>query len=50
MDEDSELAAQYQVQALPTLLIFKDGKVIAREVGLAMKEQLNEQLKSILKG
>ena len=40
VDENAELAARYGVEALPTLLIFKDGKVIARYVGLVTEEQL----------
>ena len=44
VDESPELAARYDVQGLPTLLIFQDGQVIARQVGLATKEQLRTAL------
>ena len=32
-DENQDIAARYQVQAIPTLLIFKDGKLADRKVG-----------------
>ena len=30
-DENQDIAARYQVQAIPTLLIFKDGKLAERD-------------------
>lgn len=33
VEEDIEVPARYGVQAMPTLLMFKDGKVCARVVG-----------------
>ena len=44
VDESPELAGRYDVRGLPTLLIFQDGQVIARQVGLATKEQLRTAL------
>ncbi len=44
VDESPKLAARYDVQELPTLLIFQDGKVVARQVGLATKKQLKAAL------
>ncbi len=44
VDESPKLAARYDVQELPTSLIFQDGKVVARQVGLATKKQLNAAL------
>ena len=46
VDESPELAARYDVQGLPTLLIFQDGKVFTRQVGLATKQQLKAALES----
>jgi thioredoxin len=35
IDEDPEVAEVYRVQGVPTLLVFKDGQLIDRVVGLA---------------
>ncbi|MBQ4560854.1 MAG: thioredoxin [Clostridia bacterium] len=37
VDLDGELAAQYGVMSIPTLVIFKDGKEINRSVGAKNK-------------
>lgn len=36
-DENIESAKEYQVSGLPTLLLFKDGEVVERMVGLMPK-------------
>ena len=38
IDEEEELAAQFRVMSIPTLLLFKDGEVVNKTVGLAPKE------------
>jgi thioredoxin 1 len=40
VDDDPDLAAEYQVSSIPTLLVFEDGRVVDRHVGLASKSQL----------
>ena len=39
-DENIDVAKKYQVSGLPTLLIFKDGEVIERMVGLMPKSSI----------
>ncbi len=39
-DENLESAKQYQVSGLPTLLVFKNGEVIERMVGLMPKSSI----------
>lgn len=46
VDQDAELAQRFQVNALPTLLIVKDGLVIGRHTGVATKKQLLSVLAS----
>jgi thioredoxin 1 len=41
IDENPELAAQFGVRSIPTLAIFKDGKVADIKVGAAPKTALN---------
>lgn len=40
IDEEEELAAQFRVMSIPTLLLFKDGEVVNKTVGLAPKEEV----------
>ena len=39
-----ELAMKYGVAAVPTILVFKDGEVVARQVGAVPKAKLQEML------
>jgi thioredoxin 1 len=45
VDENTNVAAQYQVQSIPTLILFKEGKPAQRIVGYMPKERLLAQLK-----
>ena len=45
VDENSNTAIEYQVQSIPTLILFKDGKPAQRIVGYMNKERLLGQLK-----
>jgi thioredoxin 1 len=38
VDENQEIAMRYSVRSIPSLLLFKAGKEIARTVGAASKE------------
>ena len=40
VDEQPELAAQFGVMSIPTLLVFKDGEVAQKAVGARPKEEL----------
>jgi thioredoxin 1 len=44
VDESPTIAAQYNVESIPTLLVFKAGDVIDVAVGLRPKGQLQEML------
>ena len=45
VDEEMELAAEYQVASIPTVLLFKNGEVVETSIGFKPKEQLLEMLK-----
>ena len=40
VDEQPELAAQFGVMSIPTLLVFKDGQLVNKAVGARPKEEL----------
>ena len=40
VDEEQELAMDYQVASIPTLLVFKGGKVVNRSVGVIPKASI----------
>lgn len=42
VDEAQSLAAEYDVMSIPTLILFVDGEVAERTVGLQPKESLKE--------
>ena len=44
IDEEQELATQFDILSVPTLLVIKDGKVINQSVGLKPKNQILEML------
>ena len=44
VDDEPELAGQFGVMSIPTLLMIKEGKVAAQSVGFRPKAQLEEML------
>ncbi len=40
VDEEGELAAQFKVMSIPTLVIMKDGKIVNQSVGAKPKAQI----------
>lgn len=45
IDENPELATQYGVRSIPTLLMFKGGSVASNMVGAAAKGRISEWIK-----
>ena len=48
IDQASDLAAQYGVQSIPTLVIFKGGKDVDRHIGALQQNALNKWIDSHL--
>ena len=44
VDEEPDLAERYNVMSIPTLLVFKNGEVVQKAVGLQSKENLLDML------
>ena len=45
VDDVPELAQKYQISAIPTLLLFRDGKPVDMSIGVKSKEELEAFLK-----
>lgn len=46
VDEQNQLAMKYEISSIPTLKLFKDGKLIKTLVGLRSKSEIEEILKA----
>ena len=49
VDENQEIAMRYNVQSIPSLLLFKGGKELARTIGAAPKESYLKFIENSLK-
>ena len=47
VDEESELANQFQVMSIPALFVLKDGKIVAQSLGVKPKAQLQAMLDNV---
>lgn len=46
----NQTMTKYDIRAVPTLLIFADGKVVFRRIGVAPKDEIKQQLNTLLYG
>jgi thioredoxin 1 len=44
IDDNNEIAAEYNIRAIPTMLVFKGGKLVDQIVGLTPKAALKAKL------
>ena len=47
VDTNQELAARYSISSIPALLIFKDGQVAARHVGVTPEAALRTEMQRL---
>ena len=47
VDKNKDIAKKYGVMSIPTIILFKDGIEVKRNVGLINKEELNTFIKNI---
>ena len=47
-DANQEFAAKYGVRNIPTVLVFQNGEVVGRQVGVAPKNAYSEALDALL--
>lgn len=48
VDANQEFAAKFGIRNIPTVLIFKDGEVVGRQVGVAPKKTYEEAINNLL--
>jgi thioredoxin 1 len=44
VDQNNEIAGRYNIQSVPTLIIFKNGKLLWRQSGVVSKSQIKSVL------
>lgn len=44
VDEEQELAMSFGIESIPTLIVIKNGKAVAKAVGLRAKNQIIEMI------
>ena len=44
VDESENLARQFGIMSIPTILIYKDGEIVNKHIGLWMKDSMVEEL------
>jgi thioredoxin 1 len=47
-DENPDLASRFNIRGIPTLIFFKDGKILDQVVGAIPKAQLKSKIDSLL--
>ncbi|VFP79455.1 thioredoxin TrxA [Candidatus Erwinia haradaeae] len=45
IDQNSKTTSKYNIRSVPTLLLFKNSKVVATKIGMVSKTHLSELLK-----
>ena len=48
VDQNQEIAMKYNVQSIPSLILFKNGDEVARTVGLSPKEKYEKFVNNVL--
>ncbi len=48
VDDEGDIAAQYGIISIPTLLVFKDGQLAKQKVGAAPKHEIENLLKDLI--
>jgi thioredoxin 1 len=50
VDDNPVTPAKYEIKAIPTIIIFKEGRPVEISVGLTNRDKLEESIKGILSG
>ncbi|MDR3346110.1 MAG: thioredoxin [Campylobacteraceae bacterium] len=47
-DEEQDIAVNYGIRSIPTILFFKDGELVDQNIGASSKQVLTSKLNSLL--
>ena len=47
VDDENELAMKYGISSIPTLILFKDGKLLKSLIGLSSKHEIENMINNI---
>ena len=48
VDENGDVAAEYGIRNIPTVLFFKNGELVDKQVGSASKSAFDDKIKKML--
>ena len=48
VEEQEDIAFEYKIRNIPTILFFRDGQVVDKHVGAAPKQLLEEKFKALI--
>ena len=48
VDELRDLAMEYHIASVPTVILFKDGKLVAQTMGFRPKQQFSDALEKVI--
>ncbi len=48
VDEDTDLGVEYGIRNIPTMLFFKDGKMVDKHVGTITRDALTAKIEALL--
>lgn len=48
VDEMPDIASQYKIMSIPTVMIFKNGEIVDKAVGVRTKEEYQNMIKNAL--
>ena len=48
VDDEQEIAAKYGIRNIPTILFFKDGEIVDKNVGVAPKADLAKKIDALM--
>jgi thioredoxin 1 len=49
VDDNPAVSSQYAIQGIPTILIFKDGNLINKMVGVLSEEEIIRRMRTVLR-
>ena len=47
-EEEADLTAKYEIRSIPTILYFKDGKIVDQTIGATTKAKIEEKLNNLI--